>query len=87
MSMPRRIHVAHAQLVVEMPALRDRDRRVAPEDFLLPVRPRLHAVDAGIRAQHIQPFAREHMRVNIDNRHASILTRETRSRTPVAAPE
>ena len=53
--------------VVEVAALGNDHRRVAPKDFLLAVGPRLDVIDAAFRLQELEPFRGEHVGVNVDD--------------------
>ncbi|MGF6967774.1 hypothetical protein OKW43_004802 [Paraburkholderia sp. WC7.3g] len=53
-----------------MAFLRNHDRRVAAKHFLLAVGARLDVVRIAALPQQLEPFGREDVRMNINNRHA-----------------
>ncbi|MGF6304228.1 hypothetical protein [Paraburkholderia sp. WC7.3d] len=50
--------------------MRNHDRRVAAKHFLLAVGARLDVVRIAALPQQLEPFGREDVRMNINNRHA-----------------
>ncbi len=68
----RGVHVPDAHVVVEVPALRNHDRRVAAENLLLAVGTRLDVVDAAFTFQQLEPRCREHVGVDVDDSHRLI---------------
>lgn len=69
----RLVHFLNAHVVIKMALLRDDDRRVAPEHFLLAVRAGLNVVHPTFAFEQLEPFGREHVGVDINDGHARAL--------------
>jgi Uncharacterized conserved protein (DUF2075) len=59
-------------------------RRVVKSTYRAAVRPHLDAVRVAMRAQQLEPAPREHVGVNIDDRHGGLRVPRTRSGRSVA---